>query len=407
MRDHVFLVLPVRGDAVLGPLVHAPGADLQLDRLAAGADDRGVQALVHVELGHRDVVLEPAGDRVPPRVDGAEGGVAVAHRVDQHPDAHQVVDVVELHVARDHLLVDRVVVLGPAGDGALDPRLVHVGRQVGDDLLQQLIPSRGALRDQPGDLVVALGVEGGEGQVLELPLDRVHAQAVRERRVDLEGLARLALLLVARHVAQGPHVVQPVGQLDDEHPDVARHRDDHLADRLGLGRGAVLDLVQLGDAVHQRRDVLAEIAPELGERVGGVLDGVVQQGGADRLGVHAELGQDRGDGQRVRDVGVARLALLVLVPVGRDLVGPLHRVDVGLRVVRADGLDQRFEHRIHTGPPLGSEPGQAAAYADARRGGRLGRRRILLADLIARLLATLARGRATLRPGRRRLLRFG
>jgi hypothetical protein len=28
--------------------------------------------------------------------------------------------------------------------------------------------------------------------------------------------------------------VQPVGELDDEHPDVTRHRDDHLADRLGL-----------------------------------------------------------------------------------------------------------------------------------------------------------------------------
>ena len=127
VRDHVFLVLPVRGDAVLGPLVHAPGADLQLDRLAAGADDRGVQALVHVELRHRDVVLEPAGDRVPARVDGAEGRVAVADAVDQDPDADQVVDVVELDVAGDHLLVDRVVVLGAAADRALDPGLVHVG----------------------------------------------------------------------------------------------------------------------------------------------------------------------------------------------------------------------------------------------------------------------------------------
>jgi hypothetical protein len=36
VRVHVFLVLPVRGDAVLRALVHAPGADLQLDRLAAG-----------------------------------------------------------------------------------------------------------------------------------------------------------------------------------------------------------------------------------------------------------------------------------------------------------------------------------------------------------------------------------
>ena len=45
-----------------------------------------------------------------------------------------------------------------------------------------------------------------------------------------------------------------------------------------------------------------------GERVVGVLDGVVQQRGAQRRLGHAELGQDRGDGQRVGDVGVAALA---------------------------------------------------------------------------------------------------
>src|SRR5450756_520395 len=56
------LVLPVGGDAVLGPAVHLVGADLDLDGLAARPDHRRVQRLVHVELGHRDEVLEPAGD---------------------------------------------------------------------------------------------------------------------------------------------------------------------------------------------------------------------------------------------------------------------------------------------------------------------------------------------------------
>ena len=68
----VLLVLPVRGHAVLSPAVHAEGADLHLDRLALRADHRRVQRLVHVELRHRDVVLEPAEDRVPARVQDAE-----------------------------------------------------------------------------------------------------------------------------------------------------------------------------------------------------------------------------------------------------------------------------------------------------------------------------------------------
>ena len=49
------------------------------------------------------------------------------------------------------------------------------------------------------------------------------------------------------------------------------------------------------------------------QRVAGVLDRVVQQGGDQRGGVHAELGQDRGHRQRVGDVRVAALAQLAAV----------------------------------------------------------------------------------------------
>ncbi len=255
-----FLVLPVRGDAVLGRAVHRVRADLQLDRLAARADHRRVQRLVHVELRHRDVVLEPARHRLPVRVDDAEGRVAVAFGVDEDADADQVVDVGELAAAHDHLLVDRVVVLRPAGDVGLHAAVAQVGVDPLDDLGQVGVARRRPLGDQPDDLVVALRVERGEREVLELPLDRVHAEPVGQRGQHLERLAGLALLLVRRQEAQRAHVVQPVGELDDQHARVAGHRDDHLADRLGLGRLAELDLVELGDAVDQVRDLGAELA---------------------------------------------------------------------------------------------------------------------------------------------------
>ena len=75
--------------------------------------------------------------------------------------------------------------------------------------------------------------------------------------------------------------------------------------------------------------------------------------GADRLGVHAELGEDGGDRERVRDVRVAALALLVTVPARGDVVGSLHRPDIGLRMRGADGLDKRFEYRVHYRTPAG------------------------------------------------------
>ena len=66
-----FLVAPVRRDADLADLVHRVGPDLDLERLAVERDDRGVERLVEVVLGDRDVVVELARDRPPERVHDA------------------------------------------------------------------------------------------------------------------------------------------------------------------------------------------------------------------------------------------------------------------------------------------------------------------------------------------------
>ncbi len=376
------LVLPVRRHAQLGPTVHQVRADLDLDRLAARADHRRVQRLVHVELGHRDVVLEPPRHRVPPGVQGAEDGVAVADALDQDAHGHQVVDVGEVAAPHHHLLVDGVVVLRPPGDGRLDLGRAQVVADLVAHLVELLLARRRAVGHEPDDLVVDPGVEGRERQVLELPLDRVHAEPVGQRRVDLERLARLALGRGLRDVLPGAGVVQPVGQLDHQDADVARHRDHHLADGLGLGRLAVGDLVELGDAVDQAGDLVAELGPQLVEGVVGVLDGVVQQRGRQRRHGHAELGQDRGHRHRVGDVRVAALAPLAAVGALGDDVRALERGDVGLGVVGPHRAQQRLDHRrgaagrgprAEAGDP-GPQPDRSGVVrSPVRRGGRLGR----------------------------------
>ena len=106
------LVQPVGGDAVLGRLVHLVRAHLDLERLALRPDHGRVQGLVHVELGHGHVVLEPPRHRLPQRVDHADRAVAVLDRADDDPHRGQVVDLVELATLLGHLRVDRVEVLG-------------------------------------------------------------------------------------------------------------------------------------------------------------------------------------------------------------------------------------------------------------------------------------------------------
>ena len=410
-RARVVLVLPVRRDAVLGAAVHREGADLHLDRLARRAHHRRVQRLVHVELRHRDVVLESPQHRVPAGVKDAEHRVAVAVLLDQDADADQVVDVVELAAADDHLLVDRVVVLRPAGDRGGDLRLAQVLLDLGDHLGEELVARRRPLGHHSHDLVVDLRVQGGEREVLQLPLDGVHAEPVGQRGVDVEGLAGGALLAAERHVPQRAHVVQPVGELDDEHPDVARHRDDHLADGLRLRGVAVLDLVELGDAVDHLRHLLAELLAAPFEGVGRVLDGVVQQRGDERGLGHADAGEDRGDGERVGDVPVAALAHLGAVHGLGGEVGPLEQRQVGLGMVRAHRAEQRLQHRVG-GLAARAHPGQPGAHAAAgggdvrngpvrRRASGLGRtlRRCRLRAVL-RHVNSLGADRGAVRPSR-------
>jgi hypothetical protein len=80
----------------------------------------------------------------------------------------------------------------------------------------------------------ASGVECGEGEILKFPSHRFDPQPVRQRGVDLQCLLGLLELFLLAQVAQSAHVMQPVGQLDEDDAHVAGHSDDHLADVLGL-----------------------------------------------------------------------------------------------------------------------------------------------------------------------------
>ena len=122
---------------------------------------------------------------------------------------------------------------------------------------------------------------------------------------------------------EGAHVVQPVGELDQQHPDVVGDRQQELAQVLGLLRllGDEVELLELGEPFDQRADVLAEHLVDLGAGGGGILDGVVQQRRGDGGVVELEVGQDRRDFERMREVGVAGRALLLAMR--------LHGVDIG------------------------------------------------------------------------------
>ena len=115
--------------------------------------------------------------------------------------------------------------------------------------------------------LVGLRLEVLERQLLELVLDLAHAQPVGDRRVDVERLLGDLDAPLLRQVVERPHVVQPIGELDQDDADVIHHRQQHLAEVLGLPllAGREGDGADLGHALDDVGDLGAE---ELGDALG-------------------------------------------------------------------------------------------------------------------------------------------
>src|SRR5438094_833164 len=145
---------------------------------------------------------------------------------------------------------------------------------------------------------VVLGLEELAGEVLELGLHARHAKAVRQRGIDLAGLERDAAPLFRIQVLQRPHVVQPVGELDDDDAGVLGNGQQELAVVLGLllHRRPEREGGELREPVHQLRYLGPERGANVLDRDVRVLDHIVQQGGRDGDRVHLLLGENGRDG---------------------------------------------------------------------------------------------------------------
>ena len=342
----VLFVEPMGGDAGFGDLVHVGGADLHLDLLVAGLAQghAGVDGLVAVGLGRADVVFEAAGDDGEGGVDRAQGGVAgVAGRHDD-AEGHDVRELFEGDVAALHLLPDGEGGFLAAADADGDGAVVGAdANEFAADLLDDVSALAAEEVEAGLDGVEGFGFELGEGEALELGLDGVHADALGERGVDFHRLAGDALAaLDFLDVVEGAHVVEAVGEFDEQDTDVLAHGQDELAEVLSLfgAVGLELEAGEFGDAVDEAADGGAEHLVELGAGDAGVFDHIVQQGGDDAGGIEAVAGEDVGDREGVGDVGVAVLAALAAVGLRGEDIGGVDFGDIGGRVVGADFFGQ-------------------------------------------------------------------
>ncbi len=341
LAAHV-LVDGVGGDAVLGHLVHLPGADLQLDALARRADDGGVDGAVVVLLGRRDIVLEATGHHRPGGVDGAERLIAILDLVDDDAEAENVGQLLEGQRLGFHLAEHRPRLLLPAGDGRLDAVFHEQRLQRRLDLDDDAAVALEDVGQPLGDGLVAARIDVAKGELLEFLAHVLHAHAAGERRIDVHRLLGDALALLLRHVVERAHVVEAVGELDEEDAHVLRDRQQQLAQVLRLGGlpGHQVELLELGQALDQLADVGAEQIVDLLARGRGVLDRVVQQRDRDGRLVEMHVGEDRRHFERVGEIGIPRGALLMAMLLHGVDIGLVQKgfIDVGL--VALDALDK-------------------------------------------------------------------
>ncbi len=252
-------------------------------------------------------------------MDDAQRGVGVA-QIGRHDAERQVVvELRDVDLLPPQLLVDRVVALDAEVDLDLDPGLGQAAHQAFPELLDRA----------PSDfqLLVEAGLERGELQrievvereILEVPLDLRHAEPVGERRVDLERLLRDPAPGLRRHRVQGHHVVQAIGELDQNDPHVLGRGQDHLAEglRLRLVLAHVGVAADLGHAVDELGDLGAELAFEDLERGQRVLEHVVQEPHSDAGLVEPQVGEQPGDARRMGHVRLTGAPHLILVHLGR------------------------------------------------------------------------------------------
>ena len=314
-----FLVAPVGAHAELRLFVHVEGADLHLQHLALRAHHGGVQALVAVVLGAGDVVVELLGHVLPQRVDDAQGGVAVAHFAHQHAHRAHVVDLAEIQMLFLHLPPDAVDVLGAAVHlGALDAVALQMAAQAVDHLVDIAFPVEALFIQQLGDLLVGARLQVAERQILQLPFQLAHAQAVGQRRVDVEDLAGHLLLAFRVGLLHRANDHGPLGQLDQGHAHVVDHRQQHLADviqlavllaehRLAGGVQAGADGGHAQHALDQARHRLAEVPGHFRQGQLPFAHRPVQHRRGQRLRVGPQVGEHIGhlqaDGQTALTVG--------------------------------------------------------------------------------------------------------
>ena len=168
--------------------MHLARPDLKFRVLALGPGHGRMERLIVIGLRHPDVILESSGHRTPERMDEPHDGIAVHLRVGNHANRGQVVHLFEGNLLRLHFLVDRVQVLGPAGDIPHQTVFGKLAPHDPDDFQDVLLALFHLLRDSFGERREDVRIKRFEAQIFQFGPHPTDAQPIGERGEKVERL---------------------------------------------------------------------------------------------------------------------------------------------------------------------------------------------------------------------------
>ncbi len=184
-----------------------------------------------------------------------------------------------------------------------------------------------------------------EGEIFQLAAKLTHSEPVRNRRVNIHRLLRDTPAFFGNEKLERAHVVEAIGQLNQDYSHVVDHRQQHLANvfRLLFFPRNAADMRDFGEAFDEVGNLFAKVVPNrvrIGQRV---FDDIMQKTSRNRNCVEAHVSQNVCYFQRMDQIGFARRALLAAMLARRKQIGASQQVQVGLRMVAADFFDNFFD----------------------------------------------------------------
>ena len=137
-------------------------------------------------------------------------------------------------MALAHLGPDREDRLGAALDMVLVTHLVELRDNRFEESRDQLLTLLRGLLQFRQNVLIVIGFEIAERDILQLALDGIKTQLVSNLSVDIQALPTLFVMFRCGENRQRAHHFEAVGQLDQNHARVGRIRNDQVAEIVGL-----------------------------------------------------------------------------------------------------------------------------------------------------------------------------